>query len=70
MIQKMRKAPKIAICRACHGTGEIYSGRLFRKTGPCPQCEGSGRVMVSCEHEVKQPGRAVYVIIDPNAPKN
>lgn len=22
------------------------------------------------EHEVKQPGRAVYVIIDPNAPKN
>lgn len=49
MIQKVRKAPKIAICRACHGTGEIYSGRLFRKTGPCPQCEGSGRVMVSCD---------------------
>ena len=22
------------------------------------------------EHEVKQPGRAVYVIIDPHAPKN
>lgn len=36
------KAPKVALCRMCHGTGR-------KGEDICPQCEGSGRVTVSCE---------------------
>ncbi len=51
MIQEVSKSPKIALCRKCHGTGyyrhiETDSSSSVR---PCPQCEGSGRVLVSCK---------------------
>lgn len=51
MIRQVSKPPKVALCRGCHGTG-------FQKAGidgtlgtrvRCPQCEGSGRVLVSCK---------------------
>lgn len=53
MRQRVTKSPKIALCRACHGTGH------FRRTEadgtftlrPCSQCEGSGRVTVSAVME-------------------
>jgi DnaJ-class molecular chaperone len=47
MKTEIRKAPKIALCRCCYGTGKKY----WESTGDtttCPQCDGSGRVMVSC----------------------
>ena len=43
MKQEVKKDPKVALCRKC------VSGRFIRKTETCPQCEGSGRVTVSCE---------------------
>ncbi len=49
MKQEVKKDPKVSLCRKCHGTGKIVSGRFIRKTETCPQCEGSGRVTVSCE---------------------
>lgn len=49
MIQEMKKAPKVALCRRCYGTGKVETGKFFRKVETCPQCEGSGRVTVSCE---------------------
>lgn len=49
MKKEVRKEPKIALCRACRGTGKILSGHFFRKEETCPQCEGSGRVTVGCE---------------------
>lgn len=52
MKQQVRKEPKVALCRRCHGTGRIGTGRLFRRTESCPQCEGSGRVTVSAEMEL------------------
>ena len=48
MIQEIEKAPKVALCRMCHGTGKVKMGRILKKSVVCPQCEGSGRVMVSC----------------------
>ena len=50
MIREVTKVPKVALCRECHGTG-------YRRTDAegtpghtrCPQCEGSGRVLVSCK---------------------
>lgn len=38
----VNKPEKIALCRECHGTGKILERR-------CPNCEGSGRVLVSCK---------------------
>lgn len=49
MKQQVKKDPKVALCRRCHGTGRIDTGRLFRRAEACPQCEGSGRVTVSAE---------------------
>ena len=49
MRQEVTKEPKVALCRKCCGTGRTVSGRILRKTEICPQCEGSGRVTVSCE---------------------
>ncbi len=51
MIQEVSKSPKIALCRKCHGTGyyrhiETDSSNSIHI---CPQCEGSGRVLVSCK---------------------
>ena len=60
MIQEVEKTPKVALCRACHGTGKVhrtveYPSRIFerKKTEPveevCAQCGGSGRVTVSAK---------------------
>lgn len=40
------KPEKVALCRECFGTGTV-SKFGFSKT--CPNCEGSGRVLVSCD---------------------
>ncbi len=47
MIREVTKTPKIALCRECHGTGIIRRVDGNQIGGTCPQCEGSGRVMVS-----------------------
>nr|DAO18609.1 MAG TPA: chaperone protein [Caudoviricetes sp.] len=63
MKRNVTKDPKIALCRACHGTGTVHetvehSSRLFgrKKTETvettCPQCGGSGRVTVSANIEL------------------
>lgn len=44
MKKEVTKAPKVALCRVCHGTG-------YTSTGVCHQCEGSGRVTVSAKME-------------------
>ena len=64
MIQEVEKSPKIALCRACHGTGKVkkvvetpsrFFSRIFGKKRSetveevCRQCEGSGRVTVSAK---------------------
>lgn len=49
MKQEVKKLPKVALCRKCRGTGKIVSGHLPKTMEICPQCEGSGRVTVSCE---------------------
>ncbi len=49
MIKEVVKPEKVALCRECHGTGVVTVGKLLRKQKACPQCEGSGRVLVSCE---------------------
>ena len=60
MIQEVEKTPKVALCRACHGTGKVqktveYHSRIFgrKKTETteevCAQCGGSGRVTVSAK---------------------
>ena len=60
MRKEVKKEPKIALCRACHGTGRtwkaverpsrIFGGkRMDAVEETCPQCEGSGRVTVGCE---------------------
>lgn len=46
MKKRVRKGEKIALCRECHGTGKVTKLGLSMK---CPNCEGSGRVLVSCE---------------------
>lgn len=61
MKRKVTKEPKISLCRACHGTGTVEK-TVYRKAEhfglrrrpeyvleQCPQCEGSGRVLVSAE---------------------
>lgn len=63
MIQEVEKSPKVALCRACHGTGVVRKtfetpSRLFRSKKVetteevCPQCGGSGRVTVSAKIEL------------------
>ncbi len=48
MIREIKRPPKIALCRHCHGTGAV-TGDEPGETHVCLQCEGSGRVTVSCE---------------------
>ncbi len=63
MIQNVEKSPKVALCRACRGTGVVQRttelpSRIFRKKKvniteeACPQCGGSGRVTVSANIEL------------------
>jgi DnaJ-class molecular chaperone len=54
MEREIVKEKKIALCRKCHGTGEVEQqlpGKLpwqkRKVTVECPQCKGSGRVRVS-----------------------
>ena len=46
MIKEVTKPEKVALCRECHGTGKVTKLGFSRK---CPNCDGSGRVLVSCE---------------------
>lgn len=57
MKREIVKKPKVALCRRCGGYGTVAGGREV-----CPQCGGSGRVVVSCSMVVdvvmfKPPGR-------------
>lgn len=59
MKKEVTKAPKVALCRMCHGTGRTFKAlKPFDPTKEqncdpcvCPQCEGSGRVTVSAKME-------------------
>jgi DnaJ-class molecular chaperone len=63
MEREVKKEAKVALCRRCHGTGEIVrrqrgdalEPRDFTKLDKedCPQCQGSGRVKVSCVMKLK-----------------
>lgn len=53
--EKRYKHPKVALCRRCGGMGFLV--RLDEReeneyTDTCPDCRGSGRVMVSAVMEV------------------
>ena len=54
MKRNVTKSPKIALCRACHGTGRIAAGdySTFPTYRTCSQCGGSGRVTVSANIEL------------------
>lgn len=53
MKRKISRPPKVALCRECKGTGQVYTDySTFNVPKCCPQCEGSGRVTVSCEMEL------------------
>lgn len=45
MEKEIKRPPRVAVCKECHGTGTVND----EFCGPikCPQCEGSGRVTVS-----------------------
>ena len=58
MIKNVRKEPKVTVCRRCGGDGHILGKDGQRHI--CPQCEGSGRCVVSCE---------MMVNIEPFKPK-
>lgn len=49
MKKEITRSPKIALCRMCKGTGILAAEAPERHPYRCPQCEGSGRVTVSCE---------------------
>lgn len=52
MKKEVTKPEKVALCRECHGTGFTTLKRhvLSRsETVVCPNCDGSGRVLVSCQ---------------------
>ncbi|QFQ11556.1 molecular chaperone DnaJ [Pseudoprevotella muciniphila] len=44
--RSITKPEKVALCRECHGRGTVSKLGFSRL---CPNCEGSGRVLVSCE---------------------
>lgn len=44
---ELEKKPKVALCRACHGTGKANGSGSSSGDGACKQCDGSGRVTVS-----------------------
>ncbi|MEQ2900902.1 MULTISPECIES: molecular chaperone DnaJ [Phocaeicola] len=46
----MTKSPKIALCRVCHGTGQVKNDEY--EPCVCTQCGGSGRVTVSANIEL------------------
>ena len=48
MKREIERPPKVALCRICKGTG-IVAGDEDGESHTCLQCEGSGRVTVSCQ---------------------
>ena len=52
MKREVTKPEKVALCRECHGTGKVRTGSPDGETVGhsvvCPNCDGSGRVLVSC----------------------
>lgn len=46
MKKEVTKPEKVALCRECHGTGKVTKLGFPKK---CPNCDGSGRVLVSCK---------------------
>lgn len=51
MKQQITKPPRVALCRVCNGAGRVR-GEEEGEYHTCLQCEGSGRVTVSCEMTV------------------
>lgn len=56
MKREIMRPPKVALCRECRGSGHIeeppqegHCPERELRMITCPQCEGSGRVTVSCE---------------------
>ena len=51
---KLYKAPKISLCRKCHGTGLCEDDGTVT-VDRCPQCDGTGRVTVSAviDYEIR-----------------
>lgn len=56
MKREITRPPKVALCRVCKGIGQIdeppkagHGPQREPSRITCPQCEGSGRVTVSCE---------------------
>lgn len=47
MIVESSRPPKVAICKVCRGRG-LVAGDDPGEEVVCTQCEGSGRVTVSC----------------------
>ncbi len=47
MEKEIKRPPRVAVCKECHGTGIQQTESLQRHPARCPQCEGSGRVTVS-----------------------
>lgn len=52
MTKQVTKQPHVSICRTCSGTGMIESFNHPDGRMTCPQCEGSGRLVVSCQMTV------------------
>ena len=50
MKRNVTKNPKIALCRVCHGTGQVQNDEY--ESVACSQCGGSGRVTVSAKIEL------------------
>lgn len=48
MDKKITKSEHVAVCSGCAGRGMIDGSEPFQHV-ICPQCEGSGRVLVSAE---------------------
>lgn len=57
MKRVLEKPERIAICRRCYGTGRLgcepLQANRNNHDATCPQCGGSGRVMVSCRMELE-----------------
>ena len=48
MKREIERPLKVALCRICKGTGRV-AGEEESEFHTCLQCEGSGRVTVSCQ---------------------
>lgn len=52
MKKVIEKGAYVAVCQKCRGTGKVY-GLIRSKAKECPQCEGSGRVVVTSRTELE-----------------